>query len=74
MLFRSLVLYAIGLVLTCTSAPLVMLRQNLVPPVSVLIGPPLIVLTSIALLAGFLLMIVGSIPPLSFIAGTGLSW
>lgn len=68
------VLFAIGLVLTITGAPLVMLRQNLVTPASVLLGPPLIVFTSIALLAGFLLMIVGSIPPLSFLAGTGLSW
>ncbi len=67
------VFYAITLVLTVTNAPLVMLRQNVVPPVGVLLGPPLIVLTSISLLAGFLLMIVGSIPPLSFIAGTGLS-
>jgi competence protein ComEC len=69
-----LVWYGITLALTVTNAPLIMLRQNIVPPVGILLGPPLILLTSIAMLAGFLLLVVGSIPPLGFLVGTGLAW
>ncbi|MBX3399315.1 MAG: ComEC/Rec2 family competence protein [Gemmataceae bacterium] len=70
----ALVWYGITFVLTVTNAPLVMLRQNVVPPAGLVLGPPLILLTSIAMLAGFLLLIVGSIPPLGFVVGAGLSW
>jgi competence protein ComEC len=69
-----LVAYGITLVLTVTNAPLVMLRQNVVPPVGVLVGPILVVLTSVALLTGFLLLIVGPVPPLGFVTGLCLSW
>jgi competence protein ComEC len=68
------VFFAISCVLTVTNAPLVMLRQNVVPPVGAILGPPLIALTTIALLAGFALLLLGAIPPLTFLTGLTLSW
>ncbi len=55
--------YLITLVLMFCTAPLVMYWQNVVSPAGVLIGPPAILLTSIALLAGFLML------PLSLLGG-----
>jgi len=49
--------FAISTVLTIVNAPLVLATQNVASPVAVLIGPPLVVLTSIALVAGFLVLI-----------------
>lgn len=64
-----LVAFGISLALTVANAPLIMLRQNVVPTIGILLGPPLILLTSIALLAGFAFFIVGSIPPLGSLTG-----
>ncbi|HVK15612.1 MAG TPA: MBL fold metallo-hydrolase, partial [Fimbriiglobus sp.] len=50
--------YAITLVISVVNAPLLIADQNLVSPVGLLIGPPVVVLTSVALVAGFLLMLV----------------
>lgn len=50
--------YAISLVISAVNAPLLIADQNLVSPVGVLIGPPVVLLTSVALVAGFLLMLV----------------
>jgi competence protein ComEC len=50
-------LFAIGTILTVVNAPLVLAWQNVASPVGVLLGPPLIVLTSVALVSGFLLLI-----------------
>ena len=58
-----LVAYAVTLILTVATAPLVMLRQNLVPPVGVPLGPPLVLLTSVALLTGFVALLVGLVAP-----------
>ncbi|HXD85452.1 MAG TPA: DNA internalization-related competence protein ComEC/Rec2 [Urbifossiella sp.] len=49
--------FAVSLVLGIANAPLVLAWQNLVSPAGVLLGPPLILLTSIALIAGFLLLL-----------------
>lgn len=68
------VLFGIALVLTVANAPLIMLRQNVVTPIGTLLVVPLLVLTTIALLAGFLLLIVGPIPPLKFLTETTLNW
>lgn len=57
--------YAVTLILTVANAPLVVARQNVVPPVGVLIGPPLVLLTAAALLTGFLLLIVGPLLPIA---------
>jgi len=69
-----LVAYAVTLALTVVTAPLVMLRQNVVPPVGVPIGPPLVLLTSAALLVGFVALSVGLFAPVlagPFAAVTG---
>ena len=50
--------FAISFLLGVALAPLVLFWQNLVTPLGILLGPPLIVLTSVALIAGFLLLIV----------------
>ncbi len=54
--------YLITLVLTCCTAPLVMSWQNVISPAGVLIGPPAIFLTSIALIAGFMLILLSPLP------------
>jgi competence protein ComEC len=44
-------------VISAANAPLIIADQNIVSPVGLLIGPPVVVLTSIALVAGFLLLL-----------------
>jgi competence protein ComEC len=51
--------YAITLVMWLAAAPLVAARYHLVSPVALLLSPPLVVFTSIALLTGFLLLLAG---------------
>jgi competence protein ComEC len=50
--------YAVSLILGVVNAPLILAWQNLVAPVGVLLGPPLVLLTSVALIAGFVLLVV----------------
>ncbi|HEX4613536.1 MAG TPA: ComEC/Rec2 family competence protein, partial [Urbifossiella sp.] len=50
--------YAVSLVLGVVNAPLVLAWQNLVSPVGILIGPPLVLATAIALGAGFVVLLV----------------
>ncbi len=69
-----LVFFAITAILTITNAPLIMMRQNLVPTIGILIGPPLIILTAIALVAGFIVLILGNLPVIGWLAITALSW
>jgi competence protein ComEC len=59
------VAFAISLILTIANAPLVLAWQNLVSPLGVILSPPLILLTSVALIFGFLLLLVS---PLGFVA------
>ena len=51
-------LFAIGAILTVVNTPLVLAWQNVASPIAAFIGPPLVVLTAIALVTGFLLLIV----------------
>ncbi len=60
-------LFAISTILTVVNAPLVLAWQNVASPIGVFIGPPLIVLTSIALVSGFLLIVASPI-------GTFAAW
>lgn len=53
------VAYAVTVVISAALAPLVAADQNLLTPVGVAVGPPLVVLTSVALVAGFVLILVG---------------
>ena len=50
--------FAVSVILTVVNAPLVLAWQNVASPIGVLLGPPLILLTAIALVTGFLLLIV----------------
>ncbi len=59
--------YGISLILGVANAPLILAWQNLVSPVGVILGPPLVLLTSIALLAGFLLLLIAPL-------GTWVGW
>jgi competence protein ComEC len=52
-----LVSYAITALIWLAAAPLVAARYHLVSPVALVIGPPMVLLTTIALLAGFLLLL-----------------
>jgi competence protein ComEC len=57
--FRAVwVAFAVSLILGAVNSPLVLARQNVVSPVGVILGPPLVFLTSVALIAGFLLLLV----------------
>lgn len=59
--------FAISLVLGIANAPLILAWQNIVSPAGVVLGPPLVMLTSIALIAGFLLLLVAPF-------GSWLAW
>jgi competence protein ComEC len=52
---------AVSFILGALNAPLVLAWQNLVSPLGVILGPPLVLLTSIALLAGFALLLLSSL-------------
>jgi competence protein ComEC len=62
--------YGISLAIWLAAAPLVAARYHTVSPVGLLIGPPLVLLTSIALLSGFMLLMLAVIcPPLVSVCG-----
>ena len=48
------VFFLVSLILGLANAPLILAWQNIVSPLGVVLGPPLILLTSIALIFGFL--------------------
>ena len=58
-----LVMYAANAILFVANAPLVAAYQNIVSPIGLLVGPPLILLTGVALVAGFLMLLAGSLHP-----------
>jgi len=57
--------YAITLVLGAVNAPLILADQNVVSPVGWLLGPLVVVLTSIALISGFLLIALAPLGPVA---------
>lgn len=68
--FRTLVRwivigYSISLAIWIVNSPLILTEHNLVSPVGILIGPPVVVLTSIALVAGFLLLLTAPLGPVA---------
>ena len=56
-----LIAYAVTLAMWLALAPLIAARYHLVSPVCVLLGPPAVLLTSIALVSGFLLLLSAAI-------------
>jgi competence protein ComEC len=61
------VAFAVSLILAVVNAPLILAWQNIVSPVGVILGPPLVLLTSVALITGFLLLLVAAL-------GTWAAW
>jgi competence protein ComEC len=57
------VAFAISSILAAVNAPLILAWQNIVSPLGVLLGPPLVLLTSIALIFGFLFLLVAPLGP-----------
>lgn len=55
--------YAMSAVLTLANMPLIMYSLNIAPPVGVLAGPPVIVLSSLALLTGFVGLMASFVRP-----------
>jgi competence protein ComEC len=53
--------YLVTLIIWIVAAPLVASRYHMISPIGLLLGPPVVFLTSIALLAGFLLLLIGPI-------------
>lgn len=56
------VAYFVNFVLFLANTPILIAQQNVVSPVGLLVGPILVVLTSVALVAGFLLFLVAPLP------------
>jgi competence protein ComEC len=66
---QVLLSYAITVAIWVVVAPLVAARQHVIAPVGLVIGPPTVLLTSIALLAGFSLLLLAPLcPPLAHVA------
>lgn len=63
--------YLVTLVLLAVNAPLVAAEQHLVSPIGILIGPPVLVLSSLGLLLGFLLLLASPLTPLAVVIGKG---
>lgn len=66
--------YLITLLITAVNAPLLLADQHVFSPVGILIGPPIVVLTSIALVSGFLLMLLAPISVLGSVAAVPTQW
>lgn len=70
-----LIAYVVNLAVWLAVTPLIADRHHLVSPVSVLIGPPMILFSSVALLTGFLLLLGGCyLWPLSAFLASIMSW
>lgn len=55
--------YAVAALLAGAAAPLVLAWQNVVSPIGVLLTPPVVLLTSVALVVGFPLLLLGMAAP-----------
>jgi competence protein ComEC len=72
---QILVTYAISVIIWLAITPLAASRYNLVSPVGILLGPPLTLLSSVALIAGFLLLIAAAVcPPLVTLLAPPVHW
>ncbi len=59
------VMYAVNAVLFVANTPLLITEQNVASPVGLVVGPLLVLLTSVALVAGFLLLLLAWLPVVS---------
>lgn len=58
--------YVITAVLFLVNTPILIADQNLASPVGLVIGPPIVVLTSVALVSGFLLILFAPLGPVAW--------
>lgn len=70
----TILFYLLNAVLWTANAPLTLSGQNLVSPIALLIGPPVVLLTSIALVAGFLLILTASLGPVAIPFALATEW
>ncbi len=68
------VAYLVNAALFVVNTPLLISEQNIVSPVSLLVGPPLVLLTSIALVCGFVLMLFAGVPLVSDVFAALTRW
>jgi competence protein ComEC len=67
--------YAVSIVIWLAITPLAASRYNLVSPIGIVLGPPLTLLSSIALIAGFLLLLAAlACPPLTPLLAIPVHW
>jgi competence protein ComEC len=67
--------YAVTALIWLAAAPLVAARYHLVSPVAIVIGPPMVLLTTIALLSGFMLLFAAvTVWPLVPVFATVTDW
>jgi competence protein ComEC len=66
--------YAVNAVVWLAVAPLIAARYHLIAPIALLLGPPLVLLTSIGLLAGFLLLLASWSGPLALPFAWATRW
>lgn len=59
--------FVVSAILAAINAPLILYWQNIVSPMGIVLGPPLILLTTIALVWGFMLLLVSPL-------GTAIAW
>ena len=66
--------YAVNAVLFVVNSPLLMYQQHVISPIGLLVGPVLILLTSIALVSGFVLLVLGWVPVIGPVCGSVTQW
>jgi competence protein ComEC len=66
--------YLVTLVVWLALAPLVAARYHTIPLTGLALGPPLVLLTSVALVAGFLLLMTGGVWPLAPLFAAPMRW
>jgi competence protein ComEC len=67
--------YAVSIVIWLAITPLAASRYNLVSPIGIVLGPPLTLLSSVALITGFLLLLAAVVcPPLTALVAFPVHW
>lgn len=66
--------YFVTGVLFLVNTPLLVAKGNLASPIALLIGPPLVLLTSVALLCGFLFMLFAGVPLVADVFAAFTRW
>ncbi|MEO2090539.1 MAG: ComEC/Rec2 family competence protein, partial [Gemmataceae bacterium] len=68
------VIYVVNAAIFVVVTPQLIAEQNIVSPVGLLVGPPLVLLTSVALLFGFLLLMLAPVPGVADVLAAFTRW